>query len=39
MADLRGDGENIMRVSRIIPDFISQQGNCNYTIRFKKLSK
>ena len=27
MADLRGDGENIMRVSRIIPDFIAQQGN------------
>ena len=27
MADLRGDGENIMRVSRIKPDFISQQGN------------
>ena len=27
MADLRGDGENIMRVSRIIPDFISQQGS------------
>ena len=27
MADLRGDGENIMRVSRIVPDFISQQGN------------
>jgi len=27
MADLRGDGENIMRVSRIIPDFIFQQGN------------
>jgi hypothetical protein len=27
MADLRGDGENIMRVSRIIPDFISQEGN------------
>ncbi len=27
MADLRGDGENIMRVSRIIPDFINQQGN------------
>ena len=24
---MRGDGENIMRVSRIIPDFISQQGN------------
>ena len=27
MADLRGDGENIMRVSRIIPDFIAQQWN------------
>ena len=27
MADLRGDGENIMRVSRIIPDFISQSGD------------
>ena len=27
MADLRGDGENIMRVSRIIPDFITQAGN------------
>ena len=28
LGDLRGDGENIMRVSRIIPDFISQQGTC-----------
>jgi len=27
LGDLRGDGKNIMRVSRIIPDFISQQGN------------
>ena len=27
LGDLRGDGENIMRVSRIIPDFISQEGN------------
>jgi hypothetical protein len=27
LGDLRGDGENIMRVSRIIPDFITQQGN------------
>jgi hypothetical protein len=26
LGDLRGDGENIMRVSRIIPDFINQQG-------------
>ena len=27
LGDLRGDGENIMRVSRIVPDFIAQQGN------------
>ena len=27
LADLRGDGENVMRVSRIVPDFIAQQGN------------
>jgi hypothetical protein len=27
MPDLRGDGEFIMRISRIIPDFISQVGN------------
>ena len=27
LGDLRGDGENIMRVSRIIPDFISQEGD------------
>ena len=27
MADLRGDGESIMRISRIVPDFISQQNN------------
>jgi len=27
MAELRCDGENIMRVSRIIPDFITQQGS------------
>jgi hypothetical protein len=27
LADLRGDGEFIMRISRIVPDFISQQNN------------
>ena len=27
MMDLRGDGEFIMRISRFIPDFISQSGN------------
>ena len=32
MPDLRGDGEFIMRISRFIPDFISQTGNTK--IRF-----
>ena len=27
MPDIRGDGEFIMRISRFIPDFISQTGN------------
>ena len=27
LADLRGDGEFIMRVSRVVPDFISQAGD------------
>tara|TARA_Y100000401_G_scaffold89017_1_gene74532 strand:- start:117 stop:2336 length:2220 start_codon:yes stop_codon:yes gene_type:complete len=27
LADLRGDGEFIMRVSRVVPDFISQTGD------------
>tara|TARA_R100001594_G_scaffold38696_2_gene70098 strand:+ start:7448 stop:9649 length:2202 start_codon:yes stop_codon:yes gene_type:complete len=27
LADLRGDGENIMRVSRFLPDFLTQTGN------------
>jgi len=33
MPDLRGDGEYIMRISRFIPDFISQTGNT--AIKFK----
>ena len=37
MADLRGDGENIMRVSRIVPDFILNQNNV-IAIRIKRLS-
>ena len=32
MADLRGDGEFIMRISRIVPDFISQQNNVIATL-------
>ena len=33
MPDIRGDGEYIMRISRFIPDFISQTGNT--AIKFK----
>ena len=33
MPDLRGDGEFIMRISRFIPDFISQTGNT--AVKFK----
>jgi hypothetical protein len=32
MPDLRGDGEFIMRVSRIIPDFISQTGSTRVSL-------
>jgi len=38
MADLRGDGENIMRVSRIIPDFIAQQGNAIIQLDLRNYS-
>ena len=32
IADLRGDGENIMKIRRFVPDFISQSGNTQITI-------
>ena len=32
MPDLRGDGEFVMRVSRIIPDFISQTGSTRLSL-------
>ncbi len=38
MADLRGDGENIMRVSRIIPDFISQEGEAIIQLDLRNYS-
>ena len=38
LGDLRGDGENIMRVSRIIPDFISQQGNAVIQLDLRNYS-
>ena len=30
MADLRGDGESIMRISRIVPDFIKDKAQQNF---------
>tara|TARA_R100000149_G_scaffold49268_1_gene20219 strand:- start:137 stop:658 length:522 start_codon:yes stop_codon:yes gene_type:complete len=35
MADLRGDGEFIMKIRRFIPDFISQTGNTQITIQLR----
>ena len=32
MPDLRGDGEFLMKIRRIIPDFISQTGNTTITL-------
>ena len=34
VADIRGDGENIMRVSRFIPDFKNLSGNAKITLFF-----
>jgi len=35
LADLRGDGENIMKIRRFIPDFVSQTGNTQITLNLK----
>ena len=35
IADLRGDGEFIMKIRRFIPDFISQTGTTRVTIQLK----
>ena len=32
MPDLRGDGEFLMKIRRIVPDFISQTGNTTVTL-------
>ena len=37
MPDLRGDGEYIMRISKFIPDFISQTGNTTLTFATKEF--
>ena len=35
IADLRGDGEFIMKIRRFIPDFISQTGNTQVTLQLR----
>ena len=35
MADIRGDGEFIMKIRRFIPDFISQTGNTQVTLQLR----
>jgi hypothetical protein len=35
MADLRGDGEFLMKIRRFIPDFISQTGNTQITLQLR----
>jgi hypothetical protein len=35
IADLRGDGEFLMKISRFVPDFISQTGTTRITLQLK----
>ena len=37
-ADLRGDGEYIMKIRRFIPDFLSQTGNTQVTLQLRDYS-
>ena len=37
-ADLRGDGEFIMKIRRFIPDFLSQTGNTQVTLNLRNYS-
>jgi len=37
-ADLRGDGEFLMKIRRFVPDFISQTGNTRVTLNLKNYS-
>ena len=34
-ADLRGDGEFLMKIRRFVPDFLSQTGNTQITLQLK----
>jgi len=37
VADIRGDGEFIMKIRRFIPDFISQTGNTQVTLQLRNF--
>ena len=37
VADIRGDGEFIMKIRRFIPDFISQTGNTQITLQLRNF--
>ncbi len=37
IADIRGDGEFIMKIRRFIPDFISQTGNTQVTLQLRNF--
>jgi hypothetical protein len=37
-ADIRGDGEFIMKIRRFVPDFISQTGNTQVTLNLRNFS-
>jgi len=37
IADFRGDGENIMKIRRFIPDFISQTGDTRVTLNLRNF--
>ena len=37
VADLRGDGEFLMKIRRFIPDFISQTGNTQITLQLRNF--
>jgi len=37
-ADIRGDGEYMMKIRRVLPDFLTTNWRCKSDIEFKKLS-
>ena len=37
-ADIRGDGEFLMKIRRFVPDFISQTGNTQVTLNLRNFS-